>query len=96
MGYNSLTQEEISQMTNLIKDANKVAGEVYTANTLEFVKANKEIIGLTIQVNELKKVNEKILETLEKINKNLENNNESLENNEEKPKTTRKTTSSSK
>jgi len=60
------SRNKINRMAELVKKAQTVAAEVYGNNSIEFMKANKETIGLMLAIDDIKDVNLKILEELKK------------------------------
>jgi|AntAceMinimDraft_18_1070375.scaffolds.fasta_scaffold06981_3 hypothetical protein len=62
------SRNKINRMAELVKKAQTVAAEVYGNNSIEFMKANKETIGLMLAIDDIKDVNLKILEELKKLN----------------------------
>jgi len=65
------SKEKIGKLVKMIGDAQIIALEAYGGANVEYMKANKEIIGLMIAMDEVKDINILILEQLKEISEKL-------------------------
>jgi len=73
------SREKISKLVKMVGAAQIVALEAYGGSNVEYMRANKEIIGLMIATDEVKDVNLLILEQLKEINEKLTPVTETIE-----------------
>lgn len=73
------SRKQIDNMVELVKTAQTVGLEAYGGNSIEYMKANKETIGLMIAMDDIKSINLLILEELKKLNEKFPTKEEQIE-----------------